>query len=106
MERRRAWLTGSRPDQESSTTTSMKERSSPVRVAISACFSLPEGVSLTLDCGCSFVWHRATTTRECSCGSEILDDRRPPALSIRINPRIAGNPAWLAVDTGFEIQID
>jgi Domain of Unknown Function (DUF1080)/GMC oxidoreductase len=27
----------------------------------------------------------------------------PPGLN---DPRIAGNPAWLAVDTGFEIQID
>lgn len=27
----------------------------------------------------------------------------PPGLG---DPRIAGNPAWLAVDTGFEIQID
>ena len=27
----------------------------------------------------------------------------PPGL---VDPRIAGNPAWLAVDTGFEVQID
>jgi hypothetical protein len=33
------------------------------------------------------------------------DPRQPPPVGIN-DPRIAGNPAWLAVDTGFEIQID
>ena len=33
------------------------------------------------------------------------DPRRPPPAGLN-DPRIAGNPAWLAVDTGFEIQID
>lgn len=33
------------------------------------------------------------------------DPRQPPPAGIN-DPRIAGNPAWLAVDTGFEIQID
>jgi len=33
------------------------------------------------------------------------DPRLPPPLGLN-DPRIAGNPAWLAVDTGFEIQID
>ena len=33
------------------------------------------------------------------------DPRQPPPAGLN-DPRIAGNPAWLAVDTGFEIQID
>ena len=33
------------------------------------------------------------------------DPRQPPLVGLN-DPRIAGNPAWLAVDTGFEIQID
>jgi choline dehydrogenase-like flavoprotein len=33
------------------------------------------------------------------------DPRQPPPAGVS-DPRIAGNPAWLAVDTGFEIQID
>jgi choline dehydrogenase-like flavoprotein len=33
------------------------------------------------------------------------DPRQPPPAGVN-DPRIAGNPAWLAVDTGFEIQID
>jgi hypothetical protein len=33
------------------------------------------------------------------------DPRQPPPPGLN-NPRIAANPAWLAVDTGFEIQID
>ena len=33
------------------------------------------------------------------------DPRQPPPPGLN-DPRIAGNPAWLAVDTGFEIQID
>ena len=33
-------------------------------------------------------------------------DPRQPAPPGLVDPRIAGNPAWLAVDTGFEIQID
>jgi len=33
-------------------------------------------------------------------------DPRLPAPAGLIDPRIAGNPAWLAVDTGFEVQID
>jgi len=33
------------------------------------------------------------------------DPRRPPPAGLN-DPRIAGNPAWLAVDTGFELQID
>jgi choline dehydrogenase-like flavoprotein len=33
------------------------------------------------------------------------DPRQPPPAGLS-DPRIAGNPAWLAVDTGFEIQID
>ena len=33
------------------------------------------------------------------------DPRQPPPVGLN-DPRIAGNPAWLAVDTGFEIQID
>ena len=33
------------------------------------------------------------------------DPRKPPPAGLN-DPRIAGNPAWLAVDTGFEIQID
>src|SRR5204863_10158150 len=33
------------------------------------------------------------------------DPRRPPPVGLN-DPRIPVNPAWLAVDTGFEIQID
>ena len=33
------------------------------------------------------------------------DPRQPPPVGLN-DPRIAGNSAWLAVDTGFEIQID
>jgi len=33
------------------------------------------------------------------------DPRQPPPPGLN-DPRIAGNPTWLAVDTGFEIQID
>jgi choline dehydrogenase-like flavoprotein len=33
------------------------------------------------------------------------DPRQPPPPGLN-DPRIAANPAWLAVDTGFEIQID
>ncbi len=33
------------------------------------------------------------------------DPRQLPPAGLN-DPRIAGNPAWLAVDTGFEIQID
>ena len=33
------------------------------------------------------------------------DPRQPPPAGLN-DPRIAGNHAWLAVDTGFEIQID
>ena len=33
------------------------------------------------------------------------DPRQPPPPGVN-DPRIAANPAWLAVDTGFEIQID
>lgn len=33
------------------------------------------------------------------------DPRQPPPAGVN-DPGIAGNPAWLAVDTGFEIQID
>jgi len=33
------------------------------------------------------------------------DPRKPPPAGLN-DPRIAGNPAWLAVDTGFEVQID
>jgi hypothetical protein len=33
------------------------------------------------------------------------DPRKPPPAGLS-DPRIAGNAAWLAVDTGFEIQID
>jgi choline dehydrogenase-like flavoprotein len=33
------------------------------------------------------------------------DLRQPPPAGLN-DPRIAGNPAWLAVDTGFEVQID
>jgi len=33
------------------------------------------------------------------------DPRQPPPAGLN-DPRIAGNPAWLAVDTGFEAQID
>jgi choline dehydrogenase-like flavoprotein len=33
------------------------------------------------------------------------DPRQPPPAGLN-DPRIAGNRAWLAVDTGFEIQVD
>jgi choline dehydrogenase-like flavoprotein len=33
------------------------------------------------------------------------DPRQPPPAGLN-DPRIASNPAWLAVDTGFELQID
>jgi choline dehydrogenase-like flavoprotein len=33
------------------------------------------------------------------------DPRNPPPAGLN-DPRIAGNPAWLAVDTGFEAQVD
>jgi hypothetical protein len=33
------------------------------------------------------------------------DPRKPPPVGLN-DPKIAGNPAWLAVDTGFEAQID
>jgi choline dehydrogenase-like flavoprotein len=33
------------------------------------------------------------------------DPRKPPPAGLN-DPKIAGNTAWLAVDTGFEIQID
>ena len=33
------------------------------------------------------------------------DPRQPPPAGLN-DPRIAGNPAWLAVDTGFEVQVD
>jgi choline dehydrogenase-like flavoprotein len=33
------------------------------------------------------------------------DPRQPPPAGLN-DPRVAGNHAWLAVDTGFEIQID
>ena len=33
------------------------------------------------------------------------DPRQPPPAGLN-DPRIAGNSAWLAVDTGFEVQID
>jgi choline dehydrogenase-like flavoprotein len=33
------------------------------------------------------------------------DPRKPPPAGLN-DPKIAGNPAWLAVDTGFEVQID
>ena len=35
----------------------------------------------------------------------FLDPRRPAPPDLG-DPRVAANPAWLAVDTGFEIQID
>lgn len=33
------------------------------------------------------------------------DPRQPPPAGVN-DPKIAANPAWLAVDTGFEVQID
>lgn len=33
------------------------------------------------------------------------DPRQPPPAGLN-DPRIAGNSAWLAVDTGFEVQVD
>jgi hypothetical protein len=33
------------------------------------------------------------------------DPRQPPPAGLN-DPRLATNPAWLAVDTGFEVQID